>query len=188
MTRCRIALGLLIAVVGGFTLVGVNASAHANDPAKPKTTEQKLDDQLAALDADARTRVRVTEYWNRAIWAGSGSRYPNDWNRNVGALMRTDGPRVGVLYAARSAAHRAELIRGASSNGVPAELVDIADRLASMYDELAQTTLAALEGENQPPADEAKARKLNNDVEALRVKLNREHGLQLVPVEVVNQR
>ena len=145
-----------------------------------------LGDILDRLDEKDQTRVRITEYWNQAIWVGTGVRYSNDWNRNVGTLARHDMRSTGV-FLARDTMHRARTIRDVDTTGVPEELVAIGDRVAGMYEQMANAIVSRMVDRRDVMLDPEVAEKVQEDLEALRVKLNREHGLDLHPIRVVNE-
>jgi hypothetical protein len=188
-----IALALAASLAVGLALP--TASAEFREPgdggadgqADVREVDRTLNEELAKLEGDAQLRVRITEVWNGAIWTGSGTRYPNDWNRNIGTVMQSDGPRAGFVLVGRDAAQRARIIRTIDTAGVPEALVEMVERVAVMYEHLASTVASRLSGGDAEPDMQAAGR-LDDDLERLRRQLNREHGLDLVPVKFVNER
>lgn len=148
-------------------------------------TRAALDRALDTLGEQDRTRVRIVEYWNAAIWLGTGIRYLNDWNLNPGTLMR-HSREASFIYLARDSMHRAEAMRAVPTDGVPQELVDFGGRIADGYESMAFMISERMAGRNAT-MDPQEMERAGRELEALRVKLNREHGLTLHKIEVINE-
>lgn len=168
-------VALPLAAVAAATASGASGAGLA--------ARADLDALLDRLDERQRQQVRVTEFWNLAIWPAAGSRYPNDWNRNVMTLPAE----ARDVYLARSSVQRAEVIRAANTRGVPEDLATLAKDLADSYDRFGKSIAARVRGEQNAGPDAELMRRmqeLDRRVEELRQKYNRQLGLNLVEVSI----
>lgn len=185
--NCCLSIGLVAAVLSAVGIGGALTEADAamvwlDDAPAPADLWAKAQELVAGLGEREQKQVRITVYWNHAIWQGVGSRYPNDWNRNVMKLPRASVP----AYLAADLIGRIELIRSVPTEGVPKELVEVAGELADAYETTVETIVARMTGEGDAAINEEEMPAVERKLETLRLRLNREYGLDLVEVSLVS--